>query len=118
MELDREFNVVRWLESYHGWSNGRLDDTRLRPALHFALMWNLFEANACEKDANPQSIKDSVTLLAEVRCIEIAQYDQFLQFFRKQCQDRCMGVDDFVENYLGVAKAEDKKMVARSQYSQ
>lgn len=98
------FNPLAWVNEYTQPAI-HIDDEVFEPILHFSLMWNLFERNACGREANPSSIKKAVeTALAEGK-LTLDPFQEHLQYFQERAQQDWMSI----EHYLNALKMTNQK---------
>src|SRR3954447_438350 len=76
-----EFDALGWVEQYlSGDANLNYDD--LRPVLCFSLIWNLFEAVACRRMANRESIRRAVDHADASGRLERSRYLKYVDYFK------------------------------------
>jgi hypothetical protein len=78
-----EFDALGWVDQYlSGHANLNYDD--LRPVLCFSLIWNLFEAVACRRMANRDSIRRAVDHADESGRLEKSRYLKYVEYFKER----------------------------------
>jgi hypothetical protein len=60
-------------------------------------MWNLFERDACKKSASPASIKDAVETAFANGQLDIASFQEHLEYFRDRSQRNQMTIDHYMD---------------------
>lgn len=85
MIKDPCFDAPMWINRYFGWE-APLDSDELNPLLGFCLLWALFEADCCAKNAN----KDSIQICIEnFRTTNPDIYQRIVEFFRAHYFQNC-----------------------------
>ena len=93
----QDFDAIPWINSHlNGAAN--LDFEQLKPILCFALLWNMFESKACDKNANQHSIIKSVQDADGFGLLKIERYEPILNFFKH----RYVTFNTINDNFLGL----------------
>ncbi|MGA2787377.1 MAG: hypothetical protein ABSF60_07605 [Verrucomicrobiota bacterium] len=74
---------IPWINSHLGIGN-YLDYEQMKPILCFSLIWNLFETEACKRNATPKSIRKSVDRANESCGLSKNRYEKFVNYFRER----------------------------------
>lgn len=93
------FEPLEWVNEYTQPAM-RIDQEAFGPILHFSLMWNLFERDACGKEATPSSIEKAVQSAFAAGKLSLAPFREHLQYF----QDRSQRGELTIEQYLNALK--------------
>lgn len=96
------FEPLAWVNKYTSPAM-RIDETAFAPILHFSLMWNLFERDACGKQASPANIEKAVQVSFAAGKLSIALFEEHLEYFRTRSQFNGMAI----ERYLDALKMTD-----------
>lgn len=80
----QQFDGTKWLNEHFAKAGLDFSDKRLQPVYTFALIWNLFEDKACNRNANFQSIKKSVEDATEDGKLKITDYADYKDYFLKR----------------------------------
>ena len=83
--LNLNFDGIDWLNSR--FQNENVDFAELRHVLSFSLLWNLFETKACNRSANPSSIKISIDGAVLANRLDRDKYLEYVNFFRDRYID-------------------------------
>jgi hypothetical protein len=83
MKTTPRIDELQWIKSYLGVANS-LDYAQMKPVLCFSLIWNLFETHACQRNANPSSIRRSVDHADKSGRLSLNKYKQFVDYFRER----------------------------------
>jgi hypothetical protein len=76
MEFKEGFNEIDWLNNYFD-SEDKIDRENIRSVLYFALMWNMFEALACQRSANVRAIEEKVN---DIYCRNLLRSEDFIPY--------------------------------------
>jgi hypothetical protein len=90
---------LQWIDRYFG-AEGLLDYNHLRPILCFSLIWNLFETHACQRHANPTSIRRSVDRADVSGRLSLNRYERFVHYFRDRYLSDGETFDTFFDRLL------------------
>ena len=104
---------LQWINCYLGVPNP-LDYDQMKPILCFSLIWNLFETHACQRDANPNSIHQSVNRAGKSGRLSSKKYNQFVHYFRERYY---LADEDKFESFfdtLMLTHTESQKVVKRA----
>lgn len=77
----------------------------VEPILHFSLMWNLFERDACGKEASRTKIGAIVSSAASAGLLSLEPFAEHLTFFQGRAQREGMEI----KQYLNALKMENEK---------
>lgn len=99
-----EFNLLAWVNAYTR-PAVPVDASTFEPILHFSLMWNLFERDACGKEANPANIEKAVQKTFTEGKLAIEPFTEHLKYFRDRAQQDGMTI----ERYLDALKMSNPK---------
>jgi hypothetical protein len=94
-----QFNPLAWVNEYTQPAMDINEDT-FGPTLHFSLMWNLFERDACERNATPANIKKAVESAFASKRLTLLPFQEHLQYFKSRAQ--CDGMT--IVSYLDALK--------------
>jgi hypothetical protein len=83
MTIAPKIDELQWINSYLGMPNP-LDYAQMKPVLCFSLIWNLFETDACERNADPSSIWRSVDRANKSGMLSSNKYNQYVDYFRNR----------------------------------
>lgn len=92
------FDGIDWINQY--FNDANVDFNNLRPVLSFSLMWNLFESKACNRSANPGTIKTSVYKADLAGKLERNKYQPYVDYFRNRYLDEDRVTDFFMSLLL------------------
>jgi hypothetical protein len=109
--LDENFDGINWLNMRFQHTN--VDFAQLRHVLSFSLLWNLFETKACNRTANPNSIKRSVDAAVLENRLNHEKYLTYVIFFRNRYIDENNNFDNRFNN-LGLTNEEHRQIVERT----
>jgi hypothetical protein len=87
-----------------------IDEVAFGPILHFSLMWNLFEKDACGKNASPANIKKAVQALSTAGKLSIEPFAEHLAYFRDRAQRDGMTIELYLDA-LKMINAEARQRV-------
>jgi hypothetical protein len=76
-----QFDPLRWVNEYTRPAI-EVSTEAFAPILHFVLMWNLFERDACGKEANPASIERAVNRAFSDGNLSGQDFREHLLYFR------------------------------------
>jgi len=76
------FSEIEWLNSYFDSSSHRINEKSAQSVLYFALIWNLFESRACNKNANTKSIADKVNEVYSKGLLQLSDFSPFLAYYQ------------------------------------
>lgn len=76
----------------------------VEPILHFSILWNLFERDACGKDATRNRIGMAVSAQIAAREIGTAPFAEHLAYFQSRAQRGGMTI----EQYLDALRMEER----------
>lgn len=93
------FDPLAWVNEYTHPAMF-IDEDTFKPILHFSLIWNLFERDACGKEANPSNIEKAVQLAFAAGKLSLAPFQEHLQYFSDRAQQDPMTT----EGYLNALK--------------
>ena len=93
------FDPLAWVNEYTQPAM-RIDEDTFGPILHFSLMWNLFERDACGKEATPSNIEKAVQSAFAAGKLSLNPLQEHLQYFRDRAQQDGMTI----EHYLNALK--------------
>lgn len=96
------FNPLLWVNEYTQPAI-QIDQDAFGPILHFSLMWNLFERDACERNATPAIIEKAVKSAFTAKSLTLAPFNEHLEYFKNRAQLDGMTID----NYLDALKMKD-----------
>lgn len=103
---------IQWINRYFEVS-GLLDYDHLKPILCFSLIWNLFETDACHRNADSSSIRRAVDRADQSGRLSQARYSAFLSYFRDRYLSNGQTFDTFFEALL-MRHAESQNVVRRA----
>lgn len=106
----RNFDAIEWINRF--FQGASLNFEQLRPILCFSLIWNLFEAKACGRHANKNSIRRSVDSADESGRLKIENYQKYLDFFRERYVEN--NTVDAAFDRLLMQDSDSKEVVRRS----
>lgn len=99
-----DFEPLAWVNEYTQIAVP-ISEVTFGPILHFSLMWNLFERDACLRQANPVNIEKAVqSAFTEGRLI-MDPFQEHLEYFRTRSRRDGMSID----RYLDALKMDNKK---------
>jgi len=104
-----KFDPLRWVNEYTQTALP-IDEATFGPILHFSLMWNLFERNACCKEANPSNIERSVQLAFADGKLSLTPFAEHLAYFQSRSQRDGMTTDQYL-NALKLTNQKARKLV-------
>lgn len=81
-----------------------ISDATFGPILHFSLMWNLFERDACGREAKPANIERAVQAAFAEGNLSLDPFQEHLAYFRTRSQRDGMSID----RYLDALKMDNK----------
>jgi hypothetical protein len=96
------FEPLSWVNEYTQ-PGMPIDEQAFGPILHFSLMWNLFERDACGKQATPTNIEKAVQSAFAAGKLSLGPFQEHLQYFRDRSQRNGMTI----EQYLNALKMKD-----------
>jgi hypothetical protein len=91
-----QFNPLAWVNEYTQPAMYINEDT-FGPILHFSLMWNLFERDACERNATPANIERAVKSAFAARRLTLAPFHEHLQYFQDRAQRDGMTIGSYLD---------------------
>lgn len=99
---------ISWINRHLG-IGCDLDYEQMKPILCFSLIWNLFETEACQRNATPKSIRESVNHANESNWLSTDKYKKFVSYFRERyyLADK-MKFDELFDRLLLTDKASQK----------
>ena len=107
-----DFDPMAWVNEYIQ-ATPNVDATTFEPILLFALMWNLFERDACARQANPASIQRSVLNTFSKGKLALDRFQEHLNYFRTRAQSDRMTIDQYLHQALRMRDASAKQLVKR-----
>jgi hypothetical protein len=91
-----QFQPLEWVNDYTR-AGSPINEATFGPILHFSLMWNLFERDACGREANPANIERSVqTAFAEGK-LSLDAFQEHLDYFQNRAQRDNMTIIRYLE---------------------
>lgn len=97
------FEPLAWVNEYTQPAM-HISEATFGPILHFSLMWNLFERDACGKQANPVNIEKAVQAAFTEGRLSLDPFRDHLEYFRIRSQRDGMSID----RYLDALKMDNK----------
>ena len=91
-----ESDVLAWVNEYTQ-PTKPIKDEELSQILHFSLIWNLFERNACCKEANPVNIRKAVEKASGVGKLSSATFNVYLNYFQSRSQRDGMSINGYLD---------------------
>lgn len=91
-----DFQPLAWVNEYTRTALP-IDETTFGPILHFSLMWNLFERDACGKEANPSNIEKSVQSAFAAGKLNLMVFQEHLEYFQHRSQREGMTIDRYLD---------------------
>jgi len=91
-----QFNPLVWVNEYTK-TDAPIDEASFGPILHFALMWNLFERDACGKEANQINIEKSVQSAFAEGKLSLDAFQEHLNYFRIRAQSADITIDHYLD---------------------
>jgi hypothetical protein len=76
----------------------------VEPILHFSILWNLFERDACGKQASRHRVGTVVAAAAAARQISLEAFAEHLEYFQNRARRNGM----LVEHYLDALRVDRK----------
>jgi hypothetical protein len=76
------FNSIKWFSQFSE-DGSPIDVSDLQPVLEFALIWNLFERNSCERYVTKRNIRIHIKQALNDDKIAINKYEPYIAFFRE-----------------------------------
>lgn len=89
------FDPLAWVNEYTQPAM-RIDAETFGPILHFSLMWNLFERDACGKEATPPAIEKAVQSAFTAGKLTLGPFQEHLQYFRDRSQRDGMQIEQYL----------------------
>lgn len=96
------FEPLTWINEYTC-AKTPINTETFEPILHFSLMWNLFERDACKKEANPITIQKAVCDAFAKNKLSLSSFQEHLAYF----QDRSQCEKMTISRYLDALKMRD-----------
>lgn len=79
------FDPLAWINEYTSPAIS-ISSHEFEPILQFSLVWNLFERDACGKEANPTSIEKAVNEAFTGGRLDATRFEEHLQFFKERAR--------------------------------
>ena len=76
----KPFDELKWIMDFFD-NAVDLSDEGIDRVRNFAFLWNIFEASACDKRANLNSIKDAVETLNNSEQLKSTDFEPFVDYF-------------------------------------
>ena len=99
-----EFDLLAWVNAYTR-PAVPVDAGTFEPILQFSLMWNLFEREACGKEASLMNIEKAVQKAFTEGKLSIEPFTEHLRYFRDRAQRDGMTI----ERYLNALKMSNQR---------
>ena len=90
----QEFDPLLWVNEYTQPAIPVSADV-FAPILQFSLMWNLFERDACVRDANPTSIEKAVNKAFADGILSAQPFQEHLTYFRNLANRHGPGLEPY-----------------------
>jgi hypothetical protein len=103
------FDPLDWVNDYTQ-PAVRIDQEVFGPILQFSLMWNLFERDACGKQATPLNIERAVRDAFSAGLLSVEPFAEHLTYFRDRSQRNGMTIDNYFAA-LNMSDASAKNIV-------
>lgn len=103
------FQPLPWVNEYTR-TAAPIDDASFGPILHFSLMWNLFERDACGREATPQTIEKSVEKAFTDGRLSLTAFGEHVVYFRDRSQRPGMTAQKYLDN-LRLTNPKARKLV-------
>lgn len=91
-----QFNPLAWVNEYIQPAMN-INEDAFGPILHFSLMWNLFERDACERNATPANIKKAVESAFAAKKLTLVPFQEHLQYFQNRAQRDGMTISSYLD---------------------
>ena len=91
-----QFQPLPWVNEYTQTAMP-IDEATFGPILHFSLMWNLFERDACGREANPPNIEKSVQSAFADGKLNPDVFQEHLVYFQNRAQREDMTIDRYLD---------------------
>ena len=103
------FEPLAWVNDYTR-ASPPVNAAEFEPILQFSLLWNLFERDACRKNANPKAIKRAVSEAFAEGKLSLSSFQEHLIYFRDRSQRDGMTIPRYLEA-LKISDASDRQLV-------
>ncbi|APW47306.1 hypothetical protein [Rhodoferax antarcticus] len=90
------FEPLAWVNEYTR-AAMPVDAAVFEPILQFSLMWNLFERDACGKEANPVTIGKTVLDAFAKGRLTLSSFEEHLTYFRDRSQREGMTIHRYLD---------------------